>query len=66
VFSGFTRADDILPKRSFTEPIPKGPSAGQVVDPIKFEKMLDEYYSLRGWNKEGQPTKEKLLELGIE
>jgi aldehyde:ferredoxin oxidoreductase len=65
VFSGFTRADDILPKRSFTEPIPKGPSAGQVVDPIKFEKILNEYYSLRGWNKEGRPTKEKLLELGL-
>jgi len=28
--------------------------------------MLDEYYSLRGWDKDGTPTPAKLKELGIE
>jgi len=27
--------------------------------------MLDEYYTLRGWDKEGTPTKEKRKELGL-
>jgi len=27
--------------------------------------MLDEYYTLRGWDKEGIPTPEKQKELGI-
>jgi len=28
--------------------------------------MLEEYYVTRGWNNEGKPTEEKLLELGLE
>jgi aldehyde:ferredoxin oxidoreductase len=29
--------------------------------------MLDNYYELRGWNKKtGLPTREKLIELGLE
>jgi aldehyde:ferredoxin oxidoreductase len=27
--------------------------------------MLDEYYALRGWNKEGKPTKARFKELGL-
>jgi aldehyde:ferredoxin oxidoreductase len=31
------------------------------------EKRLDEYYQVVGWNKNtGIPTREKLMELGIE
>jgi len=29
-------------------------------------KLLDEYYKLKGWNKEGIPTKESLDELGLD
>jgi len=43
--------------------MPEGPGRGQVVN---LDVMLDEYYELRGWNKEtGIPTKEKLKELGL-
>ena len=32
----------------------------------KFEAMKDEYYTLRGWDKQtGAPTKEKMAELGL-
>jgi len=29
-------------------------------------KLLDEYYKLKGWNKEGIPTQESLHELGLD
>jgi len=67
VREGFTRKDDTLPERLFTLASTKGPSKGQMVDRSAFEKMLDEYYQIVGWDKvTGIPTKEKLMELGIE
>jgi len=39
---------------------------GKAVDKEKFEKMLDEYYELRGWDKAtGFPRQEKIEELGL-
>jgi len=58
---GFTRKDDTLPQRLLKEPMPEGPAKGHVVD---LDKMLDEYYDVRGW-KDGKPTKKKLKELGL-
>jgi len=60
---GITRRDDTLPSRLTTVPAPKGPPKGQVVE---LDQMLDEYYSLRGWDKEtGLPRREKLEEIGL-
>jgi len=59
---GFDGKDDTLPERLLKEPMPEGPSKGQVVE---LDKMLEEYYKLRGWVN-GKPTPEKLKELGIE
>jgi aldehyde:ferredoxin oxidoreductase len=58
---GLDRKEDILPKRLTQEPIPTGPSKGQV---SHVPEMIDEYYRLRGWI-DGKPTAEKLKELGI-
>lgn len=45
----------------------RGPSTGQVVDRKAFEKMLDEYYEIVGWDVvTGVPTEKRLRELGIE
>ena len=33
--------------------------------PVAFQEQLQEYYTLRGWDKEGIPTQEKLLELQL-
>lgn len=60
--AGFTKKDDTLPSRLLNEPIPSGPAKGEVCD---LHQMLPEYYKLRGWDEEGEPTKEKLAELGI-
>ncbi|HSV95372.1 MAG TPA: aldehyde ferredoxin oxidoreductase family protein [Spirochaetota bacterium] len=59
---GFSRKDDTLPDRILKTPVPSGPSAGETVD---LERMLDEYYGLMGWSRDGIPTREKLVELGI-
>ena len=60
--AGFSRKDDSLPPRILKEPLSDGPAKGETVD---LEKMLNEYYKLRGWDNNGIPTEEKLKELGI-
>jgi len=62
---GFRRKDDNLPLR-FKEPLPSGPAKGHKFIDEDLNKMLDEYYALRGWDKEGKPSRNKLLELGLE
>jgi aldehyde:ferredoxin oxidoreductase len=63
---GFSRKDDTFPKRIMTEAIKAGDSAGQLISQKDLDEMLDEYYSLRGWDKDGNPAAAKLKELGIE
>jgi len=65
---GFSRKDDALPERYFKEPTPIGFSVvrGKTIDRDRFEKMLDEYYALHGWNENGFPKKETLERLGID
>ncbi|MHC1575262.1 MAG: aldehyde ferredoxin oxidoreductase family protein [Candidatus Methanogasteraceae archaeon] len=58
---GFDEKDDTLPKRLLSEPMPDGPSKGEV---SHLDKMLPEYYTLRGWVN-GRPGQEKLRELGL-
>lgn len=62
---GFCRKNDILPERCFTEPILSGAAKGKYIDRQLFQRMLDEYYKLRGWDEEGKPTRGKLEQLGI-
>jgi aldehyde:ferredoxin oxidoreductase len=59
---GFGRKDDTLPARLLNEPLKEGAPTGQV---SRIAEMLDEYYTLRGWDKEGTPTPEKRKELGL-
>ena len=58
---GFTKADDSLPPR-FSTPLPEGGSRKRV---SHVKEMLPEYYSLRGWDKDGNPTSKLLEELNI-
>ncbi len=61
--AGFTKDDDALPERLAKEPIKTGPSKGEVTD---LNRMLPEYYQLRGWDENGIPKIDKLKELGID
>ncbi len=54
--------DDTLPPRMLNEPLPDGPAKGRVTE---LDKMLPEYYAARGWDAKGNPTPEKLAELGL-
>jgi aldehyde:ferredoxin oxidoreductase len=64
--AGFSRKDDFPPKRLMEEPVKSGPLKGELLKEEEWEKMLDEYYSLHGWDCEtGWPSKEKLEELDL-
>jgi aldehyde:ferredoxin oxidoreductase len=61
--SGLTRADDSHPDFFFEN---RAPHAPITLDRKTFEKLKDRYYLLRGWSvKTGNPTEEKLKELGL-
>jgi aldehyde:ferredoxin oxidoreductase len=60
--AGLTMKDDTLPPRLTKEPAKTGPAKGLVNG---LDKMLPEYYALRGWTVEGVPTAETRARLGL-
>lgn len=60
--AGISPAQDTLPKRILSEPLPDGPMKGIV---SRLPEMLPDYYSVRGWDVQGIPTTEKLQTLGL-
>ncbi len=64
VREGISRVDDAVPER-LGEPLPDGASAGETVSAEDLERLLDEYYELRGWDKNGIPTPETLARLEL-
>jgi aldehyde:ferredoxin oxidoreductase len=65
---GLKREDDWLVDRYFDEKTPSGLDVvkDKSLDREKFKKMIDEYYELHGWDKNGVPTKKTLEELGLD
>jgi aldehyde:ferredoxin oxidoreductase len=62
---GFDRKDDALPDRLF-EPLETGSLTGEKLDREKFEKALDYYYEMMGWDvANGIPREAKLYQLNI-
>jgi aldehyde:ferredoxin oxidoreductase len=62
---GVSRKDDVLPYRVMHEPIPDGLAKGRFCPPEELDRMLDRFYDLRGWSKDGIPEDWKLRELGL-
>jgi len=63
----FDRKDDMPTPRALNEPIPTGNLAGLKIDEGEWNKMLDEYYDLHGWDRiKSFPTKKTLIDLGLE
>ncbi|HIF50147.1 MAG TPA: aldehyde ferredoxin oxidoreductase [Thiotrichaceae bacterium] len=60
--AGMTAADDTLPKRLLKDAANIGPAKGRVND---LDKMLPEYYALRGWTSDGQLTDETRARFGL-
>jgi aldehyde:ferredoxin oxidoreductase len=66
VRKGIGRGDDTLPKRMFETAVPGGRWAGASLNREKFDRMLDEYYAARTWDKDGAPTAETFAQFGLE
>jgi aldehyde:ferredoxin oxidoreductase len=80
VHLGLSRVDDHLPDRFTSEPLEvyaferdevtgevrSSPEPVQVGRLHDFQAMLDRYYQLRGWDKNGIPTPETLRRLGLD
>jgi aldehyde:ferredoxin oxidoreductase len=63
VREGILRKDDTLPPRILEEQPPeiKTPEFSEK----ELNKMLDEYYEIRGWDADGRPKKGKFEELEV-
>jgi len=64
---GLTRQDDMLVDRYYDEPAPDGLGKvrGSKIDRDKYNAMLNEYYEMHGWDKNGVPEKATLKKLGL-
>jgi aldehyde:ferredoxin oxidoreductase len=62
---GFGRNWDLPPARFCEEPMPDGPAKGKFTSRADVDRLLDEYYQLRGWNANGIPGAQKLAELEL-
>ena len=56
VRDGISSQDDTLPHRIMKEALKGGRSDGVRISEENFQKMLQEYYQLRGWNEDGIPA----------
>ena len=63
---GWTRADDTLPPRLLSEPLPDGVAAGVGLSDQDLDMMIAAYYQARGWNADGSIPDEKLGELNLD
>ncbi len=61
--AGLGRKDDTLPKRILEEPAPSGSAKGMV---CRLDEMLPEYYQLRGWDDDGNPSAETRQRLDLD
>ncbi|GFP28284.1 aldehyde ferredoxin oxidoreductase C-terminal domain-containing protein, partial [Candidatus Hakubella thermalkaliphila] len=52
-------------EKSQKDPLIGGRAQGKVLSEEDLETMLQTYYELRGWDKEGVPTQKKLSSLGL-
>lgn len=61
---GLSRKDDnfSVPEKFLNEPLKNGAFKGQK---FPLDAMLDEYYEVRGWGRDGLQTRHKLEELGL-
>ena len=59
VREGISRKDDTLPDHFFENPLPDG----RIMSREELAFMLDEYYALHGWDREGRPSARQIEEV---
>jgi aldehyde:ferredoxin oxidoreductase len=62
---GFKPEDDRVIRR-WHEPMPDGPLKGVAIDREEFRAAIDLYYEMSGWDKNGKPTRGKLVDMNLE
>jgi aldehyde:ferredoxin oxidoreductase len=63
---GIGRERDTLPDRFFDQPLRGGPSDGYVLDRAEWQRAMDTYYAMAGWDvRTGYPTRPTLEALGL-
>jgi aldehyde:ferredoxin oxidoreductase len=60
------RTFDYPPARAWEDKIPSGPGMGKGLTKEQIEAMLDDYYNCRGWDVNGNPTREVLHDLNLD
>jgi aldehyde:ferredoxin oxidoreductase len=63
--NGRKYTDDIMPERFFKEESLAGFMKGKKVDKEFFNDLIQKYYKLRGWTKEGLPENETLFQYNL-
>ncbi len=66
IANGFGRQDDTVPPRMYKEKLSVGAAKGAILKVEEINKLLDDYYSDRGWSKQGIPTQATLDKLGLD
>ena len=62
---GFGKKDDRLPSR-FYQPHTSGELSKTKIGEEEFQKAIESYYEMMGWNNEGIPSMSKLAELDLD
>lgn len=62
---GFSGAQDTLPGRIFNDALKSGATAGKKIPKEAFDRMLAEYYELRGWTVDGIIGEKKIGSLEL-
>ncbi len=63
---GFRKEHDFLPDHYYDTPVEDGQFEGALLDKKEFTDELENFYKLRGWDDQGFPLKETMIELGLE
>jgi len=64
---GRDRRDDKIPWRILNDPVASGPDEGMTTSQEELDRMLDAYYTNRGWEvATGRPTRASLGALGLD
>jgi len=62
VREGMARKNDVVPEIFFSKP---SHTTGTPVDRDKFNSMISDFYSVKGWDTNGTPTRVTLEKLGL-
>lgn len=62
---GIDNNQDTLPGRLFM-PLENGPFQGVAIPKEEFQRAVQLYYQMRGWNEQGKPLPAKLFMLDLE